>query len=138
MLELTIGLLIGALFGAVSVVILARDHVKRVNTRWKLASEILNKADVDRILGHKLLIQDTKSDFENPSEGEKEGSKISQIRLRQMPSWDRAELEIQRAKNKLPPRDNLVGMESWDIVSVEKARMKYGTVIRKAEVSQNG
>lgn len=48
--------------------------------------------------------------------------------LRSMASWDRADLEIQRAKEHKPPLDDLVGMSSWDKADVLKARVKYGTI----------
>lgn len=42
-----------------------------------------------------------------------------------MKSWDRRKLAIDRAKNGLPPNDSLEGMKSWDIVDVERARIKH-------------
>lgn len=47
--------------------------------------------------------------------------------LRRMASWDRKDLEIDRAIRGLPPVDDLEGMASWDIRDVLKARAKYGT-----------
>ena len=42
-------------------------------------------------------------------------------------SWDRAAVEVARAKKSLPPRDNLKEMRSQDRREVLEARIKYGT-----------
>ena len=42
--------------------------------------------------------------------------------LHSMATWDRAAIEIARAKKGLPPKDDLRGMASWDIKDVMKAR----------------
>ena len=47
--------------------------------------------------------------------------------LHSMASWDRKDAEIARAKNGLPPLDDLAGMASWDQKDVLKARAKAGT-----------
>lgn len=47
--------------------------------------------------------------------------------LHDMTSWDRKDLEIARAKQHLPPVDDLQGMASWDKAAVLKARAKAGT-----------
>lgn len=47
--------------------------------------------------------------------------------LRSMASWDRAELEIDRARRGLPPADDLRGMASWDVKDVLQARAENGT-----------
>jgi hypothetical protein len=44
-----------------------------------------------------------------------------------MESWDRKDLEIARARQGLPPVDDLRGMESWDKKAVLTARAKAGT-----------
>ena len=46
----------------------------------------------------------------------------TQAVLRSMATWDRAALEIARAKQGLPPVDSLAGMASWDIAAVLKAQ----------------
>lgn len=45
--------------------------------------------------------------------------------LHSLATWDRKELEISRAREGLPPVDDLKGMASWDITAVLKARAKY-------------
>lgn len=52
---------------------------------------------------------------------------LSQEVLNDMFSDDRRDLEIARAKNGLPPIDDLNDMFSDDIRDVMKARAKYGT-----------
>jgi hypothetical protein len=47
--------------------------------------------------------------------------------LHSMATWDRAAIEIERAKNGKPPVDDLDGMASWDKAAVLKARAKWGT-----------
>jgi hypothetical protein len=44
---------------------------------------------------------------------------------RSMASWDRRDLEIERARAGLEPEDDLRGMASWDIRDVQEARIKY-------------
>lgn len=59
-----------------------------------------------------------------------EAVKVSQAMtttLRNMKSWDRAALEVSRAKQHKPPIDDLEGMKSWDVAAVLAARMRYGT-----------
>jgi hypothetical protein len=48
-----------------------------------------------------------------------------QKQFRSMSSWDRRDLEVQRARQGLPPADDLKGMSSWDRKDVLKARMKF-------------
>lgn len=50
-----------------------------------------------------------------------------QRQLRGMATWDRAAIEVERAKNGLPPVDDLAGMATWDKADVLKARARYGT-----------
>lgn len=47
--------------------------------------------------------------------------------LHSMATWDRAAIEIERAKNGKPPIDDLDGMASWDKAAVLKARARWGT-----------
>ena len=47
--------------------------------------------------------------------------------LHSMATWDRAAIEIERARNGKPPVDDLDGMASWDKAAVLKARAKWGT-----------
>lgn len=47
--------------------------------------------------------------------------------LHRMASWDRKDIEIERAKAGLPPVDDLFGMTSWDVRDVLKARARYRT-----------
>lgn len=46
--------------------------------------------------------------------------------LHSMASWDRKTIEIQRARNGLPPVDDLAGMASWDKKAVLLARAEAG------------
>lgn len=52
---------------------------------------------------------------------------MSRARQMDMSTWDRRDLEIERAKHGLAPADDLRGMASWDIRDVEEARIKYAS-----------
>lgn len=54
-------------------------------------------------------------------------SAATQRQLHSMATWDRAAIEIERARNGLPPVDDLTGMASWDKKAVLIARAKAGT-----------
>lgn len=54
------------------------------------------------------------------------GGDVTLSALYHMASWDRADVEIERARQGLPPVDDLYGMATWDAAAVIKARARYG------------
>jgi hypothetical protein len=127
-MEILGALVVGVIWGCIIGLLLSQKRIKRVNQRWKLASQILEKADVDRLIGHELF----KEDPEQPKMGslksspqKKYESKLSQHQLSLLNFKDRRDLEIERAKMGLSPHDNLSGMPGFAVAQVEMARLKH-------------
>lgn len=104
---------LGILFGGTGAAIFIYPEIKKYRDRWQGAMKLLEGGEEpqEKI----VLVKDTT----NPSP-----PRLSQTQLYRMKSWDRRDMEIDRANNGLPPRDDLRGMKSWDIADVENARTR--------------
>jgi hypothetical protein len=125
------GLLVGIWLARRTVTEAANKEIGKYRERWQSAVKLLQVEGkiTDEQYEELLAKPEPKQISSNRSE--------RQLIFDEMYSEDRADLEVARAKQGLPPEDDLQGMWSEDIARVMKARIKNAGAIEFRQRQQS-
>lgn len=129
MLELVVGLIIGADSAAGGAYLIFKGAIQRATAAKNLDYKERWLAAVSLLGSEGALSDEQIQQITAGASGGAAAVSTDRPLLRKGPGFssDRADIEVARAKAGLPPQDNLKGMFSSDIRRVEIARAKHGT-----------
>lgn len=132
-MEIVLSVILAILFGMLAAVVTTRRMLAKHHTAAALRDESEYKHRWEEALallaGEGKLTDEQLAKLAPPAPQELKvlASSQSPSKLPKLSGtdYDRAQTEIQRAKNGLPPADSLEGMSSFDYHRVLQARIKY-------------